>query len=119
MVTVVSAWGSKQSLPFGFKHVFSAQITISPGLTPINIPGGVTIIEPITAGTLTGSALNGTVLGGFAYPSIYYNQTLDIPSIALYGRTSDNQTFYVSEMGTGTVGSQVTRIVRSCILFHV
>lgn len=69
------------------------------------------MVEPITCGVVNGSAVNGTVLSGFAYPSLYNNRTLDEPSVGLYGRTSDNQTFYASAMGAGTLAGQVVRLV--------
>lgn len=110
-LAALSASAIRQALPFNFKHVFSAQITITPALPPIIIPGGAIAVEPITSGKISGCAVNGTIQSGFAYPSLYNNKTLDVPSIALYGTTSDNQTFYVSEMGVGTLSGQVTRIV--------
>jgi hypothetical protein len=33
-----------------------------------------------------------------------------VPSTSLYVRTGDGQTFYVSEMGVGTLAAQVTSI---------
>ncbi|KUJ10560.1 uncharacterized protein LY89DRAFT_740269 [Mollisia scopiformis] len=108
-LTTLSTLIFAHNLPFTFQHVFSVQITIAPALPSINVPGGTLVIEPITGGTVNGT-INGTILSGFAYPTSLTNTTIDNPSITLYGLTDDNQTFYVSEMGTGSRACQVTRI---------
>ena len=85
--------------------------TYHSNLPTIAIPGWANVVEPIKGGTVNGSAVNGTIISGFAYPSIYNNRTLDVPSTSLYVRTGDGQTFYVSEMGVGTLAAQVTSII--------
>ncbi|TVY14993.1 hypothetical protein LARI1_G006931 [Lachnellula arida] len=110
MAAALSTTVSGNALPFSLKHVFSGQITIIPSLSPIYIPGGVKAVEQIAGGGITGDAVNGTIISGFAYPSLYNNKTLDVPSIVLFGRTDDNQTFYVSESGVGTMAAQITQI---------
>jgi hypothetical protein len=75
-IAALSASAIHQSLPFSLKHVFSAQKTITSALelSPILVPGGAISAERITSGKISGSAVNGTIYSGFAYPSLYNNK---------------------------------------------
>lgn len=81
------------------------------GPKAITVPGGVLVPEPIPNGTVAGPYINGTILGGLASPSIYNNQTLQVPVINIYGVTDDGYPFYIHETGIGLPTAQVTRIV--------
>jgi hypothetical protein len=70
------------------------------------------INEPITGGTVSGSAINGTIESGFAHPLIYENGMLQVAIIDTYGATEEEQAYYIHEEGVGTEPEQVTRIVR-------
>ena len=77
------------------------------------------VVEPITGGNITGSALNGTIQGGVAYPTLVSNQTVQDVTIVIYGVTDDGESFFVRESGVGASNSQVTRIVRKRIGLQV
>jgi len=111
LITALPILVSTQALPFALEHVLSAQISITPSLPPIAVPGVTIAVKQITGGIVTGSAMNGTIISGLAYLTLYHNQTFDVPSIVLFGQTDDSQTFCISEMGVGTLTAQVTRIV--------
>jgi hypothetical protein len=70
------------------------------------------INEPITGGTVYGSAINWTIESGFVHPLIDENGTFQVAIIDAYGTTDDGQAFYIHEEGVGTNPEQVTRIVR-------
>jgi hypothetical protein len=76
------------------------------------VPGGILINEPITGGTVSGSAINGTIESGFVHPLIDENGTFQVAIIDAYGTTDDGQAFYIHEEGVGANPEQVTRIVR-------
>ena len=99
------------SLPLSFTPVFVANLILGKPSSRIMIAGGVLVNEPITGGTVFGSAINGTIESGFAHPPIYENGTLQVPIIDLYGTTDDGQAFYIHEEGIGSNAAQVTRIV--------
>jgi Protein of unknown function (DUF3237) len=109
-----STLATTPTLPFNFTYLFSATLQIGTPSNYIAVEGGTLINEPIVSGTIVGPAVNGTIQGGFAHPSIY-NTTLQVPVIDLYGVTSDNSSFYIHETGTGTPAEQVTRIVRTLL----
>ncbi|KAK5089452.1 hypothetical protein LTR70_005965 [Exophiala xenobiotica] len=98
------------SVPFNFTHIFNASLSLGKPSSSIPVPGGVLVNEPITNGTVAGSAINGTILGGFAHPPIYNDGTLQAPIIEVYGVTKDNESFYIHETGIGSNEAQVTRI---------
>ena len=104
---------SPPNLPFGFEPLFTVRLNVGTILAPLAIPGGVLVNEPITGGTVSGSAINGTILSGFAHPSVYGNGTLQVPNIDVYGMTEDGESFYIHEEGIGFGSAQVTRIVRT------
>lgn len=109
-----STLATAPTLPFNFTYLFSATLQIGTPSNYIAVEGGTLINEPIISGTIVGPAVNGTIQGGFAHPSIY-NTTLQVPVIDLYGVTSDNSSFYIHETGTGTPAEQVTRIVSTVV----
>ena len=67
--------------------------------SPLMIPGGVLINEPIASGTVSGPVVNATIDGGFAHPSLYNNMALQVPAIDLYGVTDDGQAFISMRLG--------------------
>jgi hypothetical protein len=69
------------------------------------------INEPITCGTVSGPAINGTIESDFVHPPIYENGTLQVAIIDAYGTTDDGQAFHIYEEGVGTNPEQVARIV--------
>jgi hypothetical protein len=99
------------TLPFNFTYAFSASLMVGKPSNTITVAGGVLIDEPIVSGTVSGPAVNGTIQGGLAHPSIYNNETLQVPVIDLYGVTTDGMSFYIHETGVGDPAAQVTRIV--------
>lgn len=104
---------SSQGLPYDFQELFTVKLNVGKIQAPLNIPGGVLINEPITGGTVTGSAINGTILSGFAHPLVYGTGATQVqyPVIDVYGTTDDGQSFYIHEEGIGIGAAQVTRIV--------
>jgi hypothetical protein len=88
-ITLFLAFISASSLPFGFTPIFVANLSLGAPSKPISIPDSVLITEPITNGTVSGSAINATIQGGFAHPPIYENGTLQVSFIDAYGMTSD------------------------------
>lgn len=105
---------SPKGLPYDFQELFTVKLNVGKILAPLSVPGGVLINEPITGGTVTGSAINGTILSGFAHPLVYGTGATQVqwPYIDVYGTTDDGQSFYIHEEGIGTGPSaQVTRIV--------
>ena len=102
--------------PFKFTELFTVTLNVGKILKPLDIPGGVLISEPIKGGTVVGPYINGTIQGGFAHPSVYGNGKLQVPTIDVYGMTTDGQSFYIHEEGIGLGSSQVTRIVRTLSL---
>jgi hypothetical protein len=100
------------SFPFQFTELFTVTLEVGKILSPLAIPGGILVNEPIVGGNVSGSTINGTIDGGFAHPSVYGNGTLQVPAIDIYGKTSDGQSFYIHEEGIGLGSAQVTRIVR-------
>ncbi|KAI9814192.1 MAG: hypothetical protein M1827_003358 [Pycnora praestabilis] len=105
LVSVTSA-----ASPPVLTSIFTATILLGAPLGPIPIPGGILIIEPILGGSITGPVINGTILGGLAYPPVYNNDTLQVPQITVYGKTNDGFAFLVEESGIGTNSQQVTRL---------
>lgn len=106
---------SSTPLPFNFTYLFTATLKLGDpsNIRPILIPGGYLVNEPIMSDTVVGPSINATVQGGFAHPSVY--GALQVPSIDLYGMTSDGQAFYIHETGTGSNAAQVTRLVSADI----
>ena len=105
--------------PFEFTELFTVTLNVGKILKPLDIPGGVLISEPIKGGIVVGPYINGTIQGGFAHPSVYGNGKLQVPTIDVYGMTSDGQSFYIHEEGIGLGSSQVTRIVKTSSLSDV
>lgn len=97
--------------PFHLQPIFAANLVLGKPYPAIPIAGGVLINEPITGGTVSGSAINGTIHGGFAHPPVYDNGTLQVPVIDVYGVSDDGESFYLHETGVGSAAAQVTRIV--------
>lgn len=54
-------------LPFSLEPVFTATLHLNGSPSPISIPGGDLVVLPVK-GQITGPAINGTILGGFAHP---------------------------------------------------
>lgn len=109
-------------LPFQFQPLFAANLILGRPSQPIAIPGGILINEPITGGTVSGPAINGTVQGGFAHPAVYGNggaMRRQVPVIDVYGVSDDGESFYIHETGVGSLTAQVTRIVRFFSLFFL
>ncbi|ETS83958.1 hypothetical protein PFICI_05834 [Pestalotiopsis fici W106-1] len=100
-------------------YLFTAELYIGNILTP-PIPlleGGSVTIEPLVNGTVKGPALNGTIYSGFAAATVVSNNTVtgnnvtvQVPSIYVYGETSDGLPFYVQETGVGPIAGQNTRL---------
>ena len=67
-------------------------------------------MEPITGGTIKG-AFNSTIQAGLAYPALYENTTIEVPSIILYGTTHDKEPYLIQLSGVGKVTGQETRVV--------
>jgi hypothetical protein len=109
MLSVIQ--GKELGLPFTFTPAFDATILLGQRTRPINVTGGILVNEPIIGGSVTGPAINGTILGGFAHPSVYSDNTIQVPMIDIYGATEDGQSFYLHEEGIGKPTAQVTRIV--------
>ena len=81
------------------------------------IEGGSVLVEPIANGTITGPYLNGTIQSGFAAAVVVTNNTVtgtnkvvQIPSIYVFGETSDGLPVYVRESGVGPQPGQNTRL---------
>ncbi|KAL1306998.1 hypothetical protein AAFC00_005628 [Neodothiora populina] len=96
-------------LPFTFSPAFTASLNLLGTPAPIAIPGGTSVVLPIN-GTISGPLLSGKILGGFAHPSIYYNQTVEQNDIDAYGMTYSNSSFYFHVAGAGSPVGQVTRV---------
>lgn len=60
---------------------------------------------------MTGQALNATVDGGLAYPTVVKNGSIEIPQIYLYGKTSDNTSYFAEIVGIGSTKGQLARLV--------
>lgn len=69
------------------------------------------LVEPIARGNITGSVFNGTVTGGQATPSWYYNETVSEALVSLFGITDDGVPFEVTASGIGTPAHQFVRLV--------
>ena len=59
----------------------------------------IVAVPVLSNSTVSGPAVNGSILGGLAYPSLYNNLTLEFLEIDIYGRTADGYSFYVHESG--------------------
>jgi hypothetical protein len=113
-------------LPFNFTYLFTATLNLGPPppsakTDPITIDGsspanGVIIPEPILNGTVTGSAINGSITSGLAFPSLLMNGTIETPLIEVYGVTDDGAALYIHATGIGAPTGQVTRIVSPHLL---
>lgn len=99
--------------PFNMTYIFTAHLNLGAASNPINVTGGVRVIEPILNGTVTGPILNGTINYSLATPTIINNSTIQVPTINVVGTTSDGYPFYIYETGIGSPSTQITRIV-SC-----
>jgi hypothetical protein len=99
-------------------YLFTAELYVGHVLNPIPLlEGGSVTIEPLVNGTVNGPALNGTIYSGFAAATVASNNTVtgnnvsvQIPSIYVYGETSDGLPFYVQETGVGPIAGQNTRL---------
>lgn len=67
--------------------------------------------EPFVGGNITGPAMNATIFGGAAFPTVYNNQTIEAPSLIMYGNTTDQVPFIARGEGIGLVTDQIARIV--------
>ncbi|KAK6077461.1 hypothetical protein SCUP515_04989 [Seiridium cupressi] len=100
-------------------YLFTATLYVGDVLSPIPlIEGDNVIIEPLVNGTIVGPFLNGTVHSGFTAATVVSNNaitgndtSIQIPSIYVYGHTSDGLPFYVQEAGVGPMTDQNTRLV--------
>jgi hypothetical protein len=97
--------------PFNLNYLFTAHLTLGKPLPTIPVPGGVLVPEPIVGGIVSGPAINATITGGIATPSIYNNGTVQVPVIEAWGVTSDGFGFVINQEGIGMPKGQVTRIV--------
>ncbi|KAF4958985.1 hypothetical protein FSARC_10888 [Fusarium sarcochroum] len=98
-------------------YLFTAHLNLAKPLDPIPlVEGGVVIVEPLINGTINGHTLNGTIHGGLVGAVVAVNNTItgkkpvQIPSIYVYGETSDGLPFYVQETGIGPPSGQNTRL---------
>lgn len=73
-------------------------------------------VEPITGGRIFGPALNATVTGGVAYPSIFEKGKLQDAFITTYGTTSDGEAFFAQVTGIGEPTEQFSSIVSLLLL---
>ncbi|KAL9112052.1 MAG: hypothetical protein Q9227_003672 [Pyrenula ochraceoflavens] len=90
-------------------------ITVTIGKTPPPAPistGGEQLIEPLSAGSISGPALNGNIAPGLAYPSVDAKQTVQFPQLVLYGTTKDNSSisWLADVSGVGPPNAQWARI---------
>ena len=60
-------------------------------------------------------AINAAVQAGFAYPALFYNNTVEIPAIILYGTTYDEVSYLIQISGTGKPTGQRAKEVS---LYH-
>lgn len=104
------------NLPFNFTYAFTAVLQLGAPVPPVTIPGGILIAEPIKSGRVTGPAVNATILGGIAHPSLYDNKTLQVPSIDFYGVTDDGTSFFGHDGGVGSNAAQINRVVSQVFL---
>ncbi len=107
---------ASDALPFKSTFAFTAHLQLGKPLPTIAVPGGVLITEPIVSGTVCGPTINATIAGGLATPSVYENQTLQVPVIQAYGTTDDGFGFVINELGVGAPKGQITRIVSTTSL---
>jgi len=107
---------SYPSLPFNISHLFHATINLEAAPAPVPIFGGVLVTKQILNGTVSGPALNGTIKGGLAHPSVYLSGTLQFAALEAYGTTSDGLSFFISESGVGSGAAQLSVIVSLFLL---
>ncbi|KAK0946174.1 hypothetical protein LTR29_002488 [Friedmanniomyces endolithicus] len=87
--------------------VFTAQVFLGALVGPISIYGGAQIVEPITHGSINGTAVNGTIsAGGAAAIGVYANQTVHKTFVEVWGKTDDGMPFFVQVNGIGGVTGQ-------------
>ncbi|KAM0554044.1 hypothetical protein ACHAPJ_007119 [Fusarium lateritium] len=98
-------------------YLFTAHLNLAKPLDPIPlVEGGVVVVEPITNGTVIGHAFNGTIHGGLVGAVVATNNTItgkksvQIPSIYVYGESTDGLPFFVQETGIGPPAGQNTRL---------
>jgi hypothetical protein len=73
------------SPPLSFTPSFPSKPHSRQIIEAIPVPGGILINEPITCGTVSGPAINGTIESDFVHPPIYENGTLQVAIIDAYG----------------------------------
>jgi hypothetical protein len=101
---------SPNPLPFKFTYPFTATLKGDNPSTPIFIPSGILVTgRAWTTATIDGPSLNGTIQGGFDHPSIYGK--LQLPSVDVYGMSSDVKLFYLHGAGIGSRTAKVARLV--------
>ncbi|EEB92642.1 hypothetical protein MPER_08818 [Moniliophthora perniciosa FA553] len=101
------------------------------------LSGILLAVAPIVSGTVTGSAVNGTVRGGIAYAyadddddGAIVSNTTTWSYATVWGTTSDGTPFVVQESGEGTntrhiakldvdIGGNYTRLANTFILAEV
>ncbi|KAJ3548089.1 hypothetical protein NM208_g1173 [Fusarium decemcellulare] len=99
-------------------YLFTAKLQVGKPLDPIPLlEGGVVIVEPLVSGTISGPYLNGTIESGLVAALVVSNNTItgkeksvQIPSIYVYGKTSDGLPIFVQETGVGPQAGQNTRL---------
>ncbi|KAI9718494.1 MAG: hypothetical protein M1828_006677 [Chrysothrix sp. TS-e1954] len=94
----------------GLSPAFTATLGLGKPLKPIPIAGGELLIEPITNGTITGSAFNGRISGGVAYPDFYNNMKTEEPDILVYGTSDEGDAFLAILSGVGSSTKQLSRV---------
>jgi hypothetical protein len=77
-----------------------------------NLPVLTSAVIAVAGGTVSGSAINGTITGGTAAAALLNGLNVEVPDIHLYGQSDDGVPFFVTETGIGTPDKQFTRIVR-------
>lgn len=106
---------SHAHFPFKTTYLFTASVLLSHptpnSTTPITIPGGIIIPEPILGGTISGPYLTANITSGLTTPRVYRNGTLQESVIDLYGVTDDGVPFTLHETGIGRPDGQVRRLV--------
>jgi len=106
-----SADSSVPQLP-EFTYLFNASLGLGHVFKPVPLMlGGLQLIEVIEGGSITGPALNGTVVSGLTYPPSTPDRSFEYPQVIAYGTSSDNETSFLAELGgDGPFRNQWTRV---------
>ena len=70
----------------------------------------------VTGGSVTGPALNATVIGGTAYPFVKADSSATFANNVISGRTNDGVPFLVQDNGVGPGRNQQFTWLVSCML---